>query len=67
MRKMFEIEKYHEWIEERNQLLKYERSLFEIEKKYMDRIKELEVKVAKLEAENSVLRSVLESKNITII
>lgn len=67
MRKMFEIEKYHEWIEERNQLLKYERSLFDIEKKYMDRIKELEVKVAKLEAENSVLRSVLENKNITTI
>ena len=67
MRKMFEIEKYHEWIEERNQLLKYERSLFEIEKKYMDRIKELEVKVAKLEAENSVLRSVLVGKNITTI
>ena len=56
---MFEIEKYKQYIEERNQLIKYEKSLFEIKQQYFDRIKELEVEVAKLKAENSVLRDAL--------
>ena len=56
---MFNTEKYQQYIEERNQLLKYEKSLFEIKQQYFDRIKELEIKVAKLETENSVLRDAL--------